>query len=100
MVNQFDNHEARSAEGWSTIGRSASSPGEEHPDERIRQDVCDRLMQFGDVDCTKIDVLVVQGIVTLRGSVLTRQIQRQAEDLAKGVADVRQVQNQLKVVEQ
>ncbi len=99
MTNQSDNREARGAEGWSTIGRSASSPGEEYPDERIRQDVCDRLMQYGAVDCTKIDVLVDQGIVTLQGSVLTNQIQRQAEDLAKGVAGVREVQNQLQITE-
>lgn len=100
MTNQSDNREASGAEGWSTIGRSASSPGEEYSDERMCQDVCDHLMQYGDVDCTEIDVLVVQGVVTLRGNVRTSQIQRQAAELAQGVAGVREVQNQLQVAEQ
>ncbi len=82
---------------WSSIGRSASSPGEELPDERIRQDICDRLMQAGGSGCIDIGVDVEDGVVTLSGDVSNDFSREQAEQLARSVAGVRDVQNKLKV---
>jgi osmotically-inducible protein OsmY len=80
---------------WSTMGRSASSPGEEFPDERIRQDVCDRLMQLGPADCTKIGVTVEGGTVILEGMVATDHAVQQAETVVRSVAGVQSVDNRL-----
>jgi osmotically-inducible protein OsmY len=84
-------------QGWSTHGRSASVPGEELPDERIREDVCDRLTQLGPVDCTEVDVDVVGGVVTLRGAVYSDDAKQQVTTVVNGVAGVRSVENQLRV---
>lgn len=66
-------------------------------DERIREDVCDRLSWNDDVDATDITVLVSKGEVTLEGSVETRQMKRLATDLAEEVAGVLDVHSTLRV---
>lgn len=81
---------------WSTIGRSASPPGAEVPDERIREDVCDRLMQFGPVDCTAVDVSVAAGVVTLRGTIGEWERAR-IEEVVRSVRGVRDIDNGLRL---
>jgi osmotically-inducible protein OsmY len=81
---------------WSTIGRSAGTESEHLPDERIRQDVCDRLMQFGPVDCVSIDVDVLDGVVTLRGDVPGRESIDRVEEVVRSVLGVRTVENHLR----
>ena len=71
--------------------------GWERSDERIREDVCDRLAQHGYVDASDIDVRVSDCEVTLEGSVRERQEKRIAEDVAERVAGVRDVHNLLRV---
>ena len=66
-------------------------------DERIREDVCERLAQPGYVDARDIDVRVSGGEVTLEGSVRERREKRLAEDIAERVAGVRDVHNLLRV---
>lgn len=66
-------------------------------DERIREDVCDRLSWDDEVDATDITVRVSQGEVTLEGSVETRHMKRLAEDLAEDVAGVLDVHNTIRV---
>lgn len=68
-------------------------------DERIREDVCDRLCEHGFVDASDIDVRVASGEVTLQGSVRSRQEKRIAEDIAEQVSGVRQLRNELRVNE-
>jgi osmotically-inducible protein OsmY len=87
----------RTDEGWSTLGRSASVPGKEQPDERIREDVCDRLMQLGPADCTDIDVDVLDGVVTLRGPIYSDEAKQRATAVVQSVAGVRSVENNLQV---
>lgn len=82
---------------WSTHGRSAASPGEELPDEQLRQDVCDRLMQLGPAECTTIDVDVAQGVVRLGGVLGTADQVRRAEEVVRSVTGVRDVDNKLRV---
>jgi hypothetical protein len=71
--------------------------GYQRSDERIREDVCERLTQHGQIDASDIDVQVADGVVTLSGSVDKRQAKRMAEDLAESVSGVKDVQNQIRI---
>ncbi|HYC03672.1 MAG TPA: BON domain-containing protein [Azospirillaceae bacterium] len=66
-------------------------------DERIREDVADRLTADPYVDASDIDVTVSQGEVTLSGQVDRREARRRAEDIAEAVSGVRHVRNDLRV---
>lgn len=66
-------------------------------DERIREDVCDRLSQDDDVDASEITVRVESGEVTLEGSVETRRQKHQAEEVAADVLGVSDVHNHVRV---
>lgn len=66
-------------------------------DERIREDVSDKLMEHPDLDASEIEVGVSGGEVTLSGSVDSRWAKRLAEDVAESCTGVREVMNQLRV---
>lgn len=68
-------------------------------DDRIREDVCDRLTEDWAVDARNIRVQVASGEVTLDGTVDSRQAKRQAEDCVDHISGVRHVQNNLRVQE-
>jgi osmotically-inducible protein OsmY len=69
----------------------------ERSDERLRDEVCDRLMEHGQLDASEVDVQVRNGEVTLSGTVPERSMKRLAEDAAESVMGVRDVMNQLRV---
>ena len=71
--------------------------GFQRSDERIREDVCERLTRHHDVDAIEIDVKVNNGEVTLTGSVDERSMKRLAEEVAEQVFGVRDVHNQIRV---
>jgi len=73
--------------------------GYQRSDERIREDVNDRLTDHPDVDASKIDVQVQHCEVTLTGYVDSRRTKRLAEDIAESVRGVKDVHNQLRVGE-
>ena len=66
-------------------------------DERIREDVCERLAMDHDVDASDIEVHVAEGVVTLDGSISERHAKRIAEDICESVRGVKDVQNNLRV---
>jgi hypothetical protein len=66
-------------------------------DERIREDVCERLAQHSYLDASDIEVVVLNADVTLQGSVNDRWAKRTAEEIAEGVWGVKQVHNQLRL---
>jgi osmotically-inducible protein OsmY len=68
-------------------------------DERIREDVCERLCQHGLIDASDIDVRVQNGEVTMEGSVNDRWAKRTAEDVAENVFGVKEVHNQIRVTQ-
>lgn len=70
--------------------------GYQRSDERIKEDVCERLAQHGRIDARNIDVTVENGEVTLRGSVDSRETKRLAEDAVESVSGVRDVRNELR----
>jgi hypothetical protein len=65
-------------------------------DERIREDICDRLTDDDDVDATLITIEVKDGEVTLLGTVEDRMMKHRAENCAANVSGVRDVNNQLR----
>ncbi len=69
-------------------------------DERILEDVCERLTQHGQLDASDIKVDVNNGEVTLNGNVNSRRDKRVAEDIADTVSGVNDVQNNLHVNKQ
>ncbi|WFT78277.1 BON domain-containing protein [Methylobacterium sp. CB376] len=66
-------------------------------DERICDDVNDRLTDDRQVDATEIEVTVQGREVTLNGTVNNRYDKRRAEDIAESVSGVTHVQNNLRV---
>ena len=66
-------------------------------DERIKEDINDRLSDDWFVDASDIDVTVQSGEVTLAGTVDERTSKRRAEDIAESVSGVKHVENRLRV---
>jgi len=66
-------------------------------DDRIKEDINDRLSDDVFVDASEIDVTVSQGEVTLTGTVETRSAKRRAEDIAEEVSGVKNVENRLRL---
>lgn len=89
-VHQFDH--SRSAQ---FAGRGPK--GYRRSDERIREDVCDRLCDNPYVDASEIEVNVRNGEVTLSGNAHSREDKRQSEEIAESVSGVVDVQNNLRV---
>ncbi|HET7037480.1 MAG TPA: BON domain-containing protein [Thermomicrobiaceae bacterium] len=71
--------------------------GPKRSDSRIQDEVSQRLTQHGQLDASNIDVKVNDSIVTLSGSVASRQAKRTAEDVADAIPGVRDVLNQLTI---
>ncbi len=90
-------------EGWPSAGapgrrgphRGKGPKGWQRSDERIREDVNDRLTASPEVDATEIEVSVSNGEVTLNGTVTGRLAKRLAEDLAETAPGVSDVHNRL-----
>jgi hypothetical protein len=66
-------------------------------DDRIEEELSERLMQHGLIDASDIVVEVNDGEVTLSGTVDDRQTKRLAEDVAENVFGVQDIHNQLHV---
>ena len=82
---------------WQRGPHAGKGPnGYQRSDDRIREDVCDRLTMDPDVDASGIDVQVAKGEVTLTGQVESRRAKRAAEDCIEDVPGVREVHNQLR----
>jgi hypothetical protein len=71
--------------------------GYQRSDERIKEQVSDRLMDDDDVDASDITVEVKNAEVTLSGTVNSRQEKRAAEETAEQCAGVREVLNHLRI---
>ena len=66
-------------------------------DQRIQEEVCDRLTSDPQVDASEMQVSVKDGEVTLEGTVMERRMKRLAEDCVETVSGVSQVHNRLRV---
>lgn len=77
--------------------RGRGPRGYTRSDERIREDINDRLTDDPYLDASDIEVTVSAAEVTLSGSVEDRRAKRRAEDIAESVSGARHVQNNLRV---
>jgi len=99
------------AGGWSST-ESGRSPDAPHPrrsayglgpkdytrsDERLREEICERLTRDDVVDASEISVEVAGGEVTLAGSVDCRAAKHRAEDIVDSVLGVVDISNRLRV---
>jgi osmotically-inducible protein OsmY len=66
-------------------------------DDRIKDDVNDRLSDDPFIDATEIEVTVMSGEVTLTGIVDHRSTKRRVEDIAESVSGVKNVENRIRV---
>ena len=89
-----DYETTRPQQGW-FMGRGPR--GYQRPDDRIREDVCDRLSDDPWVDASDIEITVRGGEVTLSGNVRDRSDKRRVEDVIENVSGVREVHNNLHV---
>ncbi len=71
--------------------------GYRRSDERMREDVCDALAHHGGIDASEVEVKVSEGIVTLSGTVNSRQMKRMIEDASDSISGVQDVKNEIKV---
>lgn len=66
-------------------------------DDRIKEDINDRLTDYDYLDATNLSVEVTGGDVTLSGTVESRYEKRLAEDIAEDVSGVKNVENRIRV---
>jgi Predicted periplasmic or secreted lipoprotein len=77
--------------------RGRGPKGYRRSDERIKEDVNDRLSDDYYLDASDVEVTVANTEVTLTGTVNNRNDKRRAEDLAESVSGVTNVENRLRV---
>jgi osmotically-inducible protein OsmY len=93
---------SRETERWPGEGGKFAGKGPKNykrSDDRIREDVCQRLTDHPAVDGSEIEVAVQDGEVTLTGTVEDRRMKRLAEDLVCEIPGVRDVHNQIRAVQ-
>jgi osmotically-inducible protein OsmY len=66
-------------------------------EERIKEDVCDRLSDDDLLDATDVQIQVQDNEVILSGTVNEREQKRRAEDLVESISGVTHVQNNIRV---
>ena len=71
--------------------------GYQRSDERLREDISERLMQAGNVDSSEVTVNVVSGAVTLEGTVPDRYMKHCIEDVVDACPGVQDIDNRIRV---
>jgi osmotically-inducible protein OsmY len=77
--------------------RGKGPKGYTRSDDRIKEDVNERLSDDPHIDASDIDVSVENGEVTLTGTVDSRSAKRRAEDIVESLSGVKNVENRIKV---
>lgn len=71
--------------------------GYKRSDERIRDDICERLMYRDDLDVENVSIEVKEGRVRLDGEVPERRMKHEIEDICDSVFGVQDVENNIRV---
>lgn len=79
------------------VGERRFPKGYKRSDERIREDVCDRLAERWDIDSSDVMVRVQSGEVILDGTVERGEHRRLIEQIAETVSGVSDVLNQIRL---
>ena len=77
--------------------RGKGPKGYVRSDDRIHEEICERLTHHPLIDASLMDVSVKDREVTLTGEVQNRQMKHLAEDVVDEVSGVREIQNNLRV---
>jgi osmotically-inducible protein OsmY len=77
--------------------RGKGPKGYTRSDDRIKEDVNERLSDDPHIDASEIEVSVENGEVTLTGTVDSRSAKRRAEDIVEALSGVKNVENRLRV---
>jgi osmotically-inducible protein OsmY len=90
--------ETASRSNFAPSGHRGRGPkGYQRSDERLREDICERLTEDPHIDASELTVEVANGEVTISGTVPDRRMKRAAEDLVEECSGVKQVHNALRV---
>jgi osmotically-inducible protein OsmY len=91
----------RGTQGGQHAGRRPVGPkGYRRSDERVREDVCERLAMNPYIDVGDVSVEVANGVVTLDGTVRERREKYVVEEIADAIFGVTEVDNRLRVQHQ
>lgn len=71
--------------------------GYKRSDERLIEDISERLSDHPRIDASEIEVRIEEGIAILTGTVSDRQCKRLAEEISESVSGVRDVRNELRL---
>ena len=71
--------------------------GYQRSDERLREDISERLMEAYDIDSSEVTVQVLGGKVILEGTVPDRYMKHAIEDMADAAPGVQDVDNRIRV---
>lgn len=88
-------HDASGRYGGGHAGKGPS--GYTRSDERICDELYDRLTNDPDIDASSIEISVQDGTVSLSGQVSERQMKHHAEDCADQISGVKDVDNRIRV---
>jgi osmotically-inducible protein OsmY len=69
-------------------------------DDRIKEEICERLTHHGQINARQIEIHVQDGEVTLEGQVDSRHMKRLAELTVENIRGIKDIHNRLKMREQ
>ena len=95
---QGDEHWPQSS--WAQQGNRAQKRGPKgykRSDERIREDLCERLMHSDFIDSSEVTIEVTGGKVVMDGTVPHRRMKHAIEDMAEATLGVTEVENKVRV---
>lgn len=83
---------------WGPGPHSGKGPkGYRRSDDRILEDINESLTRHPEIDASEVKVEVKNSVVTLSGTIESRQMKRLAEDCAEEVSGVEDVNNELRI---
>lgn len=83
---------------WNSGPHSGKGPkGYRRADDRILEDINEALTRHPEIDASEIKVRVENAVVTLSGTIESRQMKRLAEDCVEEVTGVEDVNNELRI---
>jgi osmotically-inducible protein OsmY len=91
-TQDWSSSSGRGAQRW---GRGPK--GYKRSDERLKEDICERLMQSYQVDAGEVSVEVQTGKVTLDGTVPERRMKHVIEDIVDACPGVQDIDNRVRV---
>lgn len=98
LQRSFANASIDSHLAWNSGPHSGKGPkGYRRSDERILEDINEALTRHAEIDASDINVEVTNSVVTLTGTIESRQMKRLAEDCAEAVVGVEDVNNELRI---